>query len=47
MKDALEKEQQAAMEAEEACIKLEGKKNELEDEITVCTNYLSSYLSNY
>ena len=33
IKDALEKEQQAAIEAEEACTKLEGMKGKLEDEI--------------
>ena len=35
IKDSLEKEQQAAIEAEEQCTKLEGMKQMLEDEVTV------------
>jgi len=35
IKDALEKEQQAAIEAEEQCTKLESMKGKLEDEVSV------------
>lgn len=39
VKDTLTKEQQAAIEAEEQCAKLEGMKNKLEDEVSVSFHF--------
>ena len=42
VKDNLTKEQQAAIEAEEQCTKLEAMKSKLEDEVSVRTSSFSS-----